>query len=125
MITWFHGHLHPHVIPPIETGTDGEHDSLLRWWLIRSRRNEQPRPPDPVRVELLDHDPIEKRTKLVAHRPQIIGWAVDRPGSQLRRYAVRRSSRPVMKPRCCSADSSGAAPGTLYLSVQRMPFQYR
>jgi hypothetical protein len=67
VVTRFDRHLHADVIPPIEARPDGEHDSLLRGWLVGSGRYEQPRPPDPIGVELLDYDAVEEGAKLVAH----------------------------------------------------------
>jgi hypothetical protein len=60
-------HLNADVIPPVEARPNGEHDSLLRRWLVGSGRYEQPGPPEPIGVELLDDDAVEEGAKLVAH----------------------------------------------------------
>src|SRR5437764_819602 len=60
-------HHHAHVVPPVEPRADREHDPVLRWRLIGSRRDDQPRAADPVGVELLDDDPVEQRPKVIAH----------------------------------------------------------
>jgi hypothetical protein len=60
-------HLHADVIPPIKPGSDREHDSVLRRRLIGSRRHEQAGAPDPIRVQLLDHDAVEEWSKLISH----------------------------------------------------------
>jgi hypothetical protein len=68
MIAGFDRHRDADVIPPIEARPNGEHDPVLRRRLVGSRRYEQAGAPDAVRVELLDHDPVEDGAKLVAHR---------------------------------------------------------
>jgi hypothetical protein len=61
------------VIPPVEARADREDDPVLGRRLIRSGRDDQARAPDAVGVELLDHDPVEQRTKLVAHLIVMLG----------------------------------------------------
>ena len=55
------------LLPPIQPGPDRQHDPVLRRRLVRSGGNEQPGLADPVGLEFLDDDAIEKRAKVVAH----------------------------------------------------------
>ena len=65
MITRLDGHLDACLLPPVETGADREDDPLLRRRVVRAWRDDEPGTPHPVLVELLDHDLIEERPKLV------------------------------------------------------------
>ena len=67
MVAGADGHLHADVIPPIEARPDRQHDSVLGRWLVGARGHEQSRTPHPIRVEFLDHDPIEKWFELISH----------------------------------------------------------
>jgi hypothetical protein len=69
VVTGLNRHLHADVIPPVEPGANREHDPVLGRRLVAPWRDEQTGAPDAVRVELLDHDPIEQRAKLLAHLP--------------------------------------------------------
>jgi hypothetical protein len=63
------------VIPPVEPGADREHYAVLGRRLLGAGGHEQAGAADPVGVELLDHDAIEERAKLLAHamnRPLLI-----------------------------------------------------
>ncbi len=84
-------HLHADVVPPVKARSDREHDPLLRGWLIRAGRDEQPGAPDPVGVELLDHDAVEDRAKLISHLALIIGSGVASlsPSARARRLPGR------------------------------------
>src|SRR5688500_15308347 len=68
VVAGLHRHLDPGLFPPVEAGTDREHDSLLRRRLVASRRHDQARAADAVRVELLDDDLVEQGAELVANR---------------------------------------------------------
>ena len=60
-------HLDAGLRPPVEPGADGEHDAVLGRRLVGARRHDEPRLANPVRLELLDHDAVEKRAKLLSH----------------------------------------------------------
>jgi hypothetical protein len=61
------GHLHADVIPPVKTRADRQDDPVLWGRLVGSRGHEQAGAPDSIWIELLDDDPVEQRTKLIAH----------------------------------------------------------
>jgi hypothetical protein len=52
-------HAHADVIPPVQAGTDGEHDALLGRWLVGAGRYHQARPAHPVGIELLDDHTVK------------------------------------------------------------------
>jgi hypothetical protein len=68
VITGLHRHFDAGLLPPVEPGPDGEHDPLLRRRIVRSGRDDEPGPPHPVGIELLDHDLVEQWPELMPHR---------------------------------------------------------
>ncbi len=66
---------------------------MLRRRLVGSRRHQQPGAPDPVGVELLDHDPVEQGTKLVAHKSSASDHRVGPMRLIVARCEVRYSGR--------------------------------
>lgn len=68
MVSWLDGHADADVLPPVEAGADREDDPLLGGRVVASGRDDETGPADPVLIELLDHDAVEERAKLVAHR---------------------------------------------------------
>jgi hypothetical protein len=67
VITGLNGHLDAGLLPPVEPGPDGEHDPLLGRRVVCAGRDDEPGPPHPILIELLDHDLIEQRPKVMPH----------------------------------------------------------
>ena len=62
MVAGAHRHLHAGLTPPVEPGTDGEHNAVLRWRLVRAGSDDKARVAHAIGFELLDHDAIKKWT---------------------------------------------------------------
>ena len=60
-------HLHADAGPPVEAGSDRQHDAVLGRGLVLARRQQQAGAPHPVGLELLDHDLVEQGPKLLPH----------------------------------------------------------
>jgi hypothetical protein len=67
MVAGLHRHLHADLLPPFEPRSDRQHDPVLWRRLVRALRDEQAGAPNPIGVQLFDHDSIEQWAKLVAH----------------------------------------------------------
>ena len=67
MVAGLDGHAHAHVVPPVQSGPDREHDPLLGRRLVGAGGHEQSGTADAVGVELLDHDTVKQRFELAAH----------------------------------------------------------
>ena len=81
MVARLDRHHDPDLLPPVEPRADGQHDPVLGRRLVGARRHDQAGAANAIRIELLDHDPVEQRAELIAHFVRLIlGWrdAVDR-----------------------------------------------
>ncbi len=67
MIAAHDGHLHADVIPPVQPGSDREHDPVLWWRFVVAGWNQKTGAAHPVRVELLDDNSIKQGPQFVAH----------------------------------------------------------
>jgi hypothetical protein len=69
VIAGLNRHLHTGLLPPVEPGPDGQDDPLLRRRIVSPGGHDEPGPSHPILVELLDHDLIEERPKLMPNGP--------------------------------------------------------
>src|SRR5206468_5330529 len=60
-------HLQAGRRPPVDSRADREDDPMLGRWLVGAGGDDDPRAAEAVRLELLDHDPVEQRTELMSH----------------------------------------------------------
>jgi hypothetical protein len=67
VITGLDGHAHADVVPPVQTGSDRQHDPVLWRRLVGARGHEQPGTADPIGVQFFDHNAVEQGTELIAH----------------------------------------------------------
>jgi hypothetical protein len=74
VVARFDGHLDADVVPPVEARSDRQDDPVLWRWFVRTRRHQQPRAPDTIGIEFLDHYTVEEWSQLVTHnaRPLLI-----------------------------------------------------
>jgi hypothetical protein len=93
VITRLHWHLNAGLLPPVEPGSDGEHDALLGRRVVRSGRDDESRPAHPILIELLDHNLVEEGPKLVPNRLDRLRPGLRIHGAQDIRAFVTASSK--------------------------------